>query len=162
MNDPVTCTSQGAATPCTVTVLKTTLETPPNQAIGGGYNSTLSSGTITTGTPLPNGQSILLSFKLGVQKTDTFRFTSLLKRCRRSYYIKLRVAWGENSEPLSPRRKPLGVPARAALADFLRVVLSNKRAMHSGSKRSASSTSTSTSASKRCRKAVPVRHLVLE
>ena len=57
-----------------MTVQGTTLETPPAQAIGGGYNSTLSSGTITTGSPLPNGQSILINFKLGVQKTGTFRF----------------------------------------------------------------------------------------
>ena len=49
------------------------METPPNQAIGGGYNSTLSSGTMTI-TPLANGQSILINFKLGVQKTGTFRF----------------------------------------------------------------------------------------
>ncbi|HEY5838171.1 MAG TPA: cadherin-like domain-containing protein, partial [Pyrinomonadaceae bacterium] len=75
VNDTVTCTADGAGAPsCTVTVTATTLETPPNQAIGGGYNSTLSSGTITTGTPLPNGQSILIHFKLGVQKTGTFRF----------------------------------------------------------------------------------------
>ena len=75
VNDAVTCTAAGAgAPPCTVTVTATTLETPPNQAIGGGYNSTLSSGTITTGSPLPNDQSILINFKLGVQKTGTFRF----------------------------------------------------------------------------------------
>lgn len=77
VNDTVTCTVGGQPAPppgCTVTVRGTTLETPPNQAIGGGYNSTLSSGTITTGTPLPNGQSLLISLKLGVQKTGTFRF----------------------------------------------------------------------------------------
>jgi hypothetical protein len=75
VNDAVTCTAGGAgAPPCTVIVTATTLETPPNQVIGGGYNSTLSSGTITTGTPLPNGQSILINFKLGVEKTGTFRF----------------------------------------------------------------------------------------
>ena len=55
-------------------VKQTTLETPPAQASGGGYNSTLSSGTITTGTPLPNGQSILINFKLGVEKTGSLRF----------------------------------------------------------------------------------------
>ncbi|HEX6189101.1 MAG TPA: hypothetical protein VFZ40_13565, partial [Pyrinomonadaceae bacterium] len=72
VNDTVTCAPGG--TPCNVTVTATTLEMPPNQAIGGGYNSTLSSGTITTGTPLPNGQSILINFKLGVEKTGKFRF----------------------------------------------------------------------------------------
>ena len=79
VNDSTTCTSQSLATPCTVTVNKTTLETPPNQTDGGGYNSTLSSGTITTGTPLPNGQSILLNFKLGVEKTGTFRFYIIIE-----------------------------------------------------------------------------------
>jgi hypothetical protein len=75
VNDTATCTAAGAgAPPCTVTVQATTLETPPNQAIGGGYNSTLSSGTITIGSPLPNNQSILINLKLGVQKTGTFRF----------------------------------------------------------------------------------------
>ena len=57
-----------------MTVQATTLEQPPTQAIGGGYNSTLSSGTITTGTPLGNGNSILINFKLGVEKTGQFRF----------------------------------------------------------------------------------------
>ncbi|MGZ5481620.1 MAG: beta strand repeat-containing protein, partial [Pyrinomonadaceae bacterium] len=76
VHDTVTCTADGQPAPppgCTVTVKATTLETPPAQAIGGGYNSTLSSGTITTLTPLPNGQSILINFKLGVQKTGAFR-----------------------------------------------------------------------------------------
>jgi len=75
INDPVTCTAAAAGSPpCTVTVQATTLETPPTQPVGGGYNSTLSSGTITTGTPLLNGNSILINFKLGVEKTGTFRF----------------------------------------------------------------------------------------
>lgn len=75
VNDAATCTAAGAGSPpCTVTVTATTLETPPNQAIGGGYNSTWSSGTISTGSPLPNGQSILINLKLGVEKTGQFRF----------------------------------------------------------------------------------------
>ncbi|HEX5704275.1 MAG TPA: Ig-like domain-containing protein [Pyrinomonadaceae bacterium] len=75
VNDSATCTAAGAGSPpCTVAVQATTLETPPAQAIGGGYNSTLSSGTITTGTPLTNGSSILINFRLGVEKTGSFRF----------------------------------------------------------------------------------------
>jgi hypothetical protein len=78
INDAVTCTAGGAGSPpCTVTVQATTLETPPAQAIGGGYNSTLSSGTITLGNPLTTSgttQSILINFKLGVEKTGQFRF----------------------------------------------------------------------------------------
>ena len=57
-----------------VTVQGTTLEQPPIQAIGGGFNSSLSSGTVTLDTPLPPGESLDLRFLLGVQKTGTFRF----------------------------------------------------------------------------------------
>jgi CSLREA domain-containing protein len=71
VNDPVTC--NGAA-PCMVLVRGTTLETPPAQPNNGGYNSTLSSGTVTLLTPLANGASIPISFVLGVQQTGTFRF----------------------------------------------------------------------------------------
>src|SRR6185503_2887700 len=66
VNDATTCTASGAgAPPCTVTVRGTTLEQPPNQPNGGGYNSTLSQGTITLGTPLANGASVNVRFLLG-------------------------------------------------------------------------------------------------
>lgn len=81
INDPVTCTATGApaAPPCTVTVQGTTLEqdtTAPNsgQPNGGGFNSSMSAGTITLGTPLANGASINLQFLLGIQQTGNFRF----------------------------------------------------------------------------------------
>lgn len=51
-----------------------TLETPPNQANGGGYNASGSVGTITLATPLANGASINVHFLLGVQTSGTFRF----------------------------------------------------------------------------------------
>jgi hypothetical protein len=57
-----------------VTIEGTTLETPPEQAVGGGYNSTLSAGTVTLGTPLANGASINVRFLLGIQQTGTFKF----------------------------------------------------------------------------------------
>ncbi|MCA1615872.1 MAG: lamin tail domain-containing protein, partial [Acidobacteria bacterium] len=38
-----------------VTVQGTTLEQPPSQPNGGGFNSSLSAGTVTLGTPLANG-----------------------------------------------------------------------------------------------------------
>jgi uncharacterized repeat protein (TIGR01451 family) len=57
-----------------VTVQGTTLEQPPIQAMGGGFNSSLSSGTVTLDTPLPPGESLDLRFLLGVEKTGTFRF----------------------------------------------------------------------------------------
>jgi hypothetical protein len=57
-----------------IVIQGTTLEQPPNQTIGGGFNGTLSAGTITLGTPLANGASIDVRFLLGVQQSGTFRF----------------------------------------------------------------------------------------
>ena len=56
-----------------VTVRGTTLDAPA-QPMGGGYNGTLSAGTITLATPLAAGSSIDVQFLLGVQATGTFRF----------------------------------------------------------------------------------------
>ena len=73
--DAGTCTASGEiTTPCTVTVLGTTLEVPPTQPFGGGWNSTLSAGTVTLATPLAPGASINLQFLLGVQQTGSFKF----------------------------------------------------------------------------------------
>jgi Bacterial Ig domain/Calx-beta domain/Lamin Tail Domain len=62
-----------------VTVTGTTLETPPAQPNGGGLNSTLSSGTITTATPLAAGASINVQFLLGVQQSGSFRFFVIIE-----------------------------------------------------------------------------------
>jgi endonuclease G len=56
------------------TVQGTTLEEPPAQPNGGGYNATVSAGTITLAQPLANGQSVDVQFLVGVMKTGTFRF----------------------------------------------------------------------------------------
>ncbi len=56
-----------------VPVNGTTLETPPAQPLGGGYDSTLADGTVTLGTPLPNGGSVNLQFLFGVQQDGTMR-----------------------------------------------------------------------------------------
>ena len=56
-----------------VTVQGTTLEQPPSQPNGGGFNSSMSAGTITLGTPLANGASIDIRFLLGIQQTGNFR-----------------------------------------------------------------------------------------
>jgi Calx-beta domain-containing protein len=77
VNDPVTCSP--SAPPCMVTAQVTTLETPPAQANGGGYNATLSVGTITMGTPLANGASALVNFQLGVKQGGTFRFLIIVE-----------------------------------------------------------------------------------
>jgi hypothetical protein len=81
VNDPNTCLAAtgSATTPCTVTVKGTTLEQPPSQPNGGGYNSTYADGTITLGTPLANGASANVQFLLGVQTTGTFRFLIIVE-----------------------------------------------------------------------------------
>ncbi len=72
VGDPLTC--PGGVTPCTVTVQGTTLEEPPAQPKGGGYNASLSAGTVTLAAPLAPGASINVRFLLGVQATGNFRF----------------------------------------------------------------------------------------
>src|ERR671912_2642256 len=57
-----------------VTVQGTTLEQPPSQPNGGGFNSSLSAGTVTLATPLANGASIDLRFLLGIQQNGSFKF----------------------------------------------------------------------------------------
>lgn len=57
-----------------VTVQGTTLEQPPSQPNGGGFNSSMSSGTVTLATPLANGASIDVRFLLGIQQTGSFKF----------------------------------------------------------------------------------------
>ena len=73
INDSVTCTAAGQATPCSVTVQGTTLEQSPAQPNGGGFNSSLSAGTVTLGTPLANGSSIDVQFLVGIQQTGSFK-----------------------------------------------------------------------------------------
>lgn len=57
-----------------VTVQGTTLEQPPSQPNGGGFNSSMSAGTVTSATPLAPGATIDLRFLIGLQQTGTFRF----------------------------------------------------------------------------------------
>jgi hypothetical protein len=76
VNDAGTCASTGVPTtsPCTVTVQGTTLEQPPSQLNGGGFNSSLSADTVTLATPLAPGASVNVRFLLGIQQTGTFKF----------------------------------------------------------------------------------------
>jgi hypothetical protein len=78
ITDQLTCAAAGFPTtttpPCTITIEGTVLETPPSQPNGGGFNSSMSAGTITLATPLPNGASINIQFLLGIQQTGTFKF----------------------------------------------------------------------------------------
>ena len=57
-----------------VTVQGTTLEQPPSQPNGGGFNSSLSAGTVTLATPLANGATLDVRFLLGIQQTGSFKF----------------------------------------------------------------------------------------
>jgi Ca2+-binding RTX toxin-like protein len=54
-----------------VTVRGTTLQQPPSQPNGGGFNSTLSVATVTPGTPLADGDSIDVRLLLGMQQTGS-------------------------------------------------------------------------------------------
>jgi len=58
----------------TVQVLGLTLEQPPSQLNGGGFNSSMSADTITLGTSLGAGNSINIHFLLGVQQSGSYRF----------------------------------------------------------------------------------------
>jgi len=62
-----------------ITVVGTTLEVPPAQVNGGGFNSSMSAGTVTLATPLANGASIDLRFLFGIQQTGTFKVGILLE-----------------------------------------------------------------------------------
>jgi hypothetical protein len=57
-----------------VTVQGTTLEQPPSQPNGGGFNSSMSTGTVTLATPIANGASVDVRFLLGIQQTGSFKF----------------------------------------------------------------------------------------
>jgi hypothetical protein len=72
-NDAGVCAPSPA--PCQVAVQGLTLDQPPTQtAGGGGWNSSLSAGTINLGNPLPNGAGINVHFLLGVRQSGSFRF----------------------------------------------------------------------------------------
>jgi hypothetical protein len=75
VSDPATCTAAGfATTPCNIVVGGTTLETPPAQPLGGGFNSSATTAIITLGTPLAPGASVNLQVLLGVQNAGSFKF----------------------------------------------------------------------------------------
>ena len=57
-----------------VTARGTTLEMPPSQPNGTGFNGSLSVASVTTGTPLANGASVSVRFVMGIQQTGTFHF----------------------------------------------------------------------------------------
>lgn len=73
----ITSTTSAITSPCgggTITLQGLTLEAPPTQAFGGGFNSSLSAGTVTLAAPLAAGASIDVNFVLGILQAGTFRF----------------------------------------------------------------------------------------
>jgi hypothetical protein len=62
-----------------VQVKGTTLETPPAQGKGGGYNSTLALGTITLATPLANNGTMNLQMSTGVMQSGSFSFLIIIE-----------------------------------------------------------------------------------
>jgi hypothetical protein len=80
INDPAVCGS----TPCNVAVQGATLEGPPIQTFGGGFNSSWSADNITFGTPLLNGASLNLQFVTGLQQTGVDRLYVLVEALPRS------------------------------------------------------------------------------
>jgi hypothetical protein len=81
INDPATCAATGTppTPPCTVTVEGTTLEQPPSSPNGNAFNSSMSAGTVTLGTPLASGASLDLQFLFGLQQTGTFKVGLLVE-----------------------------------------------------------------------------------
>lgn len=63
----------------TVVVRGTTLEEPPGQPNGGGFNSTLSVGSVTLGTPLAPGASVSAQLLFGIQQTGDYRFAVVVE-----------------------------------------------------------------------------------
>jgi subtilisin-like proprotein convertase family protein len=56
-----------------VVVRGTTLEQPPSQPNGGGFNSTFSANIVSPATQLTNGSSINVRFLFGIQQIGTFK-----------------------------------------------------------------------------------------
>lgn len=61
------------------TVRGTTLEQPPTQPNGGGFNSSMSAGTVTLASPLNAGSSINLRFLFGVQQQGKYNFCAVIE-----------------------------------------------------------------------------------
>ncbi len=63
----------------TTTVRGTVLEQPPSQPNGGGFNSSMSAGSITLANPLTDGSSIDLQLLFGIQKEGDVRFCAVIE-----------------------------------------------------------------------------------
>ncbi|MDQ3805824.1 MAG: lamin tail domain-containing protein [Acidobacteriota bacterium] len=55
------------------TTLATTVEEPPVQPNGGGYNTTITVGKVTSSTPIPPGGTLDISIRCGIVRGGLFR-----------------------------------------------------------------------------------------
>ena len=62
-----------------ITVQGTTLEQPPAQPNGGGFNSSMSVGTITLGSPLANGATVDVRTLFGIQQTGQYKVRMIVE-----------------------------------------------------------------------------------
>ena len=62
-----------APSPCALNVVGLTLEEPPAQPAGGGYNSSLRVDSVTPSAPLAPGARIHVNFLYGLQRTGAFK-----------------------------------------------------------------------------------------
>ncbi len=79
---PVTSSSSSESQPCgggTINLTGLTLETPPTQAAGGGFNSTFSVGTISLATPLATGASVDVNFTSNIMQAGNFRYLVIVE-----------------------------------------------------------------------------------
>ena len=86
----------------------TTLEQPPNQANGGGINSTVSANTVQLGTPLNNGSSINLRFLFGVQQQGKFNYCAVIETLPFSNSIVTCFNGNTNLASATGGRRPTG------------------------------------------------------
>jgi hypothetical protein len=106
INDVATCGAKvpPEAAPCSVTVQGTTLEQPPGQPNGGGFNSTLSAGTVTLATPLAPGASINVQLFYGLQQMGSFKIYAIFEALN-SPLVAPATGDGETGGTTSGRKK---------------------------------------------------------
>jgi hypothetical protein len=79
---PVTSSSSSESQPCgggTINLTGLTLETPPTQSSGGGFNSTFSVGTISLASPLANGAPVDVVFTSNIMQAGNFRYLIIVE-----------------------------------------------------------------------------------
>lgn len=107
-----------------------TVQTPPAQTLGGGINTSLSQGIITTTAPLANGASRSVEFNLGVQTFGFYNFAVIIEGAQvdqrgTSSIISSSGCVGPSASPGDPCFAP---PTAATVSVGGRVVRSNGRA----------------------------------